>query len=331
MNPEITKELLYEHFRGNVSARQRKMIDEWAQKPENEELFYKYLVEWELSVPQYTVDVQQGIARFRENIVHSDEVKVVELHPGRNRSRFAMLAAACVILLAVACGWIFKKQILYKELATQPGEMRSWVLEDGSKVNLNTNSVLTVPRWGFGTDNREVFLKGEAEFVVTHQQNGQRFIVRTADAVDVVVLGTEFTVYSRPDKTQILLSKGKVQVMHQDGGDKREMLMAPGDRVTFDNGQIRQNHFDKPAEYAIWKDSRFVFNKTSLTEIARLLETNYNLTVEITQPELADLTVSGSFKALDHLELINSISQILDIKCKVDGKRVTFSAGSVNE
>jgi transmembrane sensor len=325
MNPEITKELLYEHFQGNVSARQRQLIDEWARRPENEELFYKYLMEWEIARPQYTVDVRHGIERFRENIMNSEEGYSNRVTPGRNSKKLVFLAAACVALVAFTFGWVFRQEIMYRELATQPGEMKSWVLDDGSKVSLNTNSALTVPRWGFGTDSREVYLKGEAEFVVTHRENGQRFVVKTADAVDVVVLGTEFTVYSRSDKTQILLAKGKVSVQHQNGQKKQEMLMAPGDRVTFDNGNIRQNHFDKPAEYATWKESRFVFNKTSLTEIARLLQSNYNLEVEIVQPELAELTVSGSFKALDHLELINSISQILDIQCKVKGKRVTFS------
>lgn len=331
MNPEITKEILFEHFRGNLSARQRQQIDEWARKLENEELFYKYLAEWELARPQYTVDVQHGIERFRENIQNAESEDVAVTDTIISRKKFVMLAAASVILMAIACGWIFQKEILYRQLSTRPGEVKSWTLADGSKVSLNTNSKLTVPRWGFGTGSREVYLKGEAEFVVTHQQNGQRFIVKTVNAVDVVVLGTEFTVYSRSDKTQVLLSKGKVRVQHQSNGNKQEMLMAPGDRVTFDQGNIRQNRFDKPAEYARWKESRFVFNKTSLTEIARLLETNYSLTVEITQPELAGLTVSGSFKALDYQELINSISQILDIQCKMKGKHVTFSSNEAGE
>jgi transmembrane sensor len=323
MNPKITKALLFDHYRGLASASQRRMIDEWAKLPENEEIFYRYLMEWEITHPQYTVNTGKGIERFREMVYDTSGTSPV--YPLNHNRRRYFYAAACSAVFIISCGWIFQRQIIYQNLSTHPGEVKSWTLEDGSKVNLNSNSELTVPRWGFGSGGREVYLKGEAEFIVKHQTNGEKFVVKTADSVEVVVLGTEFTVYSRQDKTQILLSKGQVRVERQIGLGKREMLMAPGDRVTFDKGKVRQNRFDKPLEYAVWKESRFVFNKTSLAEIARLLQNTYDLKVEIAQPELALLTISGSFKALDHIELINSISQSLEIQYKVKGKRVIFS------
>lgn len=329
MNPSITKELLFDHFHGNVSARQRLLIDEWARQPENEEFFYKCLMEWEISRPQYQVDVQHAIGKFRGRHQHAPDESAKDLNDVKiwsHKSRRIWYAAACVVLLLSSFGWIFQREILYQNLATRAGEVRSWTLADGSKVSLNANSELTVPRWGFGTHNREVFLKGEAEFEVTHKADGQRFVVKTSDGLDVVVLGTEFTVYSRTDKTQVLLNKGKVRIQHQNGAKREELVMAPGEMVTVKRqGFMEKNRFEEPEQFAAWKESRFVFNKTTLTEIARLLETNYNLKVEISQPEIAGLTVSGSFKALDHHELINSISQILDIRYQVRGKRVIFS------
>ena len=324
MNPEITKQLLYEHFRGNVSTRQRKLIDEWVQKPENEELYYKYLMEWELISPQYLPDVNQGIERFRSNIYGLNTQDQNPEQIGYNWSRYFPVVAASLLFVAISCGWLFKEQILYKQLSTGPNQIRYWVLPDGSRVNMNANSSLIFPRWGFTARHRIVHLTGEAEFAVSKQKNGQQFIVKTLDPVDVVVLGTEFTVYSRADKTQILLSKGKVQVQHQDGEKRKQTVMKPGERITFDHGQIRQNHFDKTAEYATWKQSRFSFNQTPLTEIARILKSNYGLTVEISSPELGELTISGSVKAMDHLELIQSVCQILDIQYKIKSGQVIF-------
>ncbi|WP_138476850.1 FecR family protein [Dyadobacter bucti] len=331
MNTNITRELLFDHFNGSVSARQRRLIDEWVKKPENAELFYKYLMEWELSRPQYHVDLQKGIEAFRERDKKAqtgNPETVLVTRAFVNNKRQLWLAAAWVVAVLGFLGWFFQNQLLYKNLSTGPGEIQTWTLEDGSSVSLNANSELTVPRWGFGSNAaREVYLTGEAEFSVTHKTNGESFIVKTRDHVDVIVLGTQFTVYSRPDKTEISLNKGKVQVQHQTGLKREDLIMAPGDMVTLSKkGHVEHNRLKEPAQYAAWKESRFVFDETSLTDIARLLENNYSLSVEIASPEIAALTISGSFKAQDQYELINSICRILDIRYKIKGKKVIFSA-----
>jgi transmembrane sensor len=323
MKPEITKDLLFANFGGQLNAQQRRLIDEWALQPQNEELYYKYLMEWEATQLYHPADLAAGIERFRERI---EESTPVENAPGFWQRFRAPLAAACLLMLLSGAGYIFRDNIRYKQLSTGAGEVRSWTLEDGSRVSLNANSKLTVPRFGFGKDTRDVVLIGEAEFAVTHQADNQRFVVKATNGVDIVVLGTEFAVYSRTDKTQILLNKGKVRVVRKSGNIHNATLMAPGDKVVVDHGRVETKRFDAVSEYATWKESRFVFSQTSLTEVARLLENNYNLKVSIAAPELSELTVSGSFKAENHEELIQSISQILGIQYVIKGKQVKFIA-----
>lgn len=317
-NQDISKETLFAHFEGQVSARQRQLIDEWARKPENEELFYHYLMEWELLQVHQTIDVAQGIARFRAQIqdasVETDEITLPAT------GYWLRYAVACAAVLVLISGMIFRNQILYTQLTTGPGEVRSWTLPDGSRVSLNASSELSFPRWGFGSKSREVSLKGEAVFAVTHQQNNQRFIVKAGEGVNVTVFGTEFSVYSRPGKTQVLLSKGKVSLQRQE----EVVVMKPGDRIIVDNGTLSKNHFDEATEYSTWRESHFVFDRTSLDEIGELIATNYNLTADFSNPELKSLTVSGSFKATDAEDLIRSVTQILGIGYSLQEKRVTF-------
>lgn len=315
-NQDITKEVLFAHFEGSVSARQRQLIDEWACQPENEERFYQYLMEWELAQAHQAVDTERGVASFREKIAAAPE-EVAALPSRRYRVHYA---AACVVLLLAASGVFFREQVLYTHLNTGPGERRSWTLPDGSRVSLNANSELRLPRWGFGPDSREVALKGEAAFVVTHQPDDQRFIVKAGEGVNVTVLGTEFSVYSRPGKTQVMLSKGKVSLQRHE----EVLMMKPGDRIIVDHGTLSRNRFEYEGEYSPWQESRFVFNRTSLAEIGQLLTTNYDLTVDFSQPELESLTVSGSFRAADAQDLVRSVSQILGIGYILKGKRVVF-------
>ncbi|SEJ75701.1 FecR family protein [Dyadobacter sp. SG02] len=318
-NQEISKELLFSHFEGSASVRQRQLIDEWARKPENEEQFYWYLTEWEMAQPGLAVDVEQGMRRYRSrveltNVVTEEEIGVPARH------YWPRYIAACAVLLLISIGVLYRNDILYANLTTGPGQVRSWTLSDGSRVKLNASSELRLPRWGFGQTSREVSLKGEATFSITHQANNQRFIVKAGDGVNVTVLGTEFSVYSRPGKTEVILSKGKVTLQRRE----QKLVMKPGDSVIVENGTLSHNRFVGATHNTIQWESRFDFDRTSLSEVAHILEINYGLTVDFSSPELKSLTVSGSFQASNAQELIRSVSQILGIGYSFKASRVVF-------
>ena len=105
------------------------------------------------------------------------------------------MAAAVALLLLTTGLWTFRNVLIYKTYHTASGETKTFVLVDGSQVTLNTLSSLRVPRWGFGSSSREVFLDGEAAFSVRHTPDGRKFIVKTQKDFEVVVLGTEFSVF----------------------------------------------------------------------------------------------------------------------------------------
>lgn len=336
MNFAITKTLLFSHFDGQTTALQRQHIDEWAKQPVNEEFYYKCLFEWELEHPQYTVDVdavidnhKQMAARQLTRHVAKPELAEVVLMPRFGWYRW--LAAASVTLLLLT-GWLFRSAILYQSFRTRPGEIRSWTLADGSRATLNANSVLKVPRLGFnqnlnllGSYSRTVHLIGEAKFSVTHQPDHRQFVVKTASQLDVVVLGTEFTVYTRARRTQVVLKQGSVKILHPLGNRSQPFLMKPGDLVSLDGDKLVRTHTETPEQFAAWADQRFQFSGTSLRQIAQLLQTRYGLTVRIADPEIASWTISGSFKASDADELLQSLSKALNVQITHRGQQVTFS------
>lgn len=329
MNTElITKEVLFDHFNGVATALQRQWIDEWIkQSPENAEFFYKCLAEWETGRPQYSVDVEGAVGRFRNLIAmapQSEESVEEEIPVAVRPLRWVWYAAACLAVL-LTTGVVFRTNIVTKTYTTLPGEIKNWTLADGSKVTLNSNSTLQVPRFGFGDGSREVHLRGEAEFVVTHQQDNARFIVKTDNALDVTVLGTVFSVYTRNQKTQVVLNKGKVQVGKP--GVDQPITMAPGDIVRVDErGAIQHKKLEHTEPFTAWKNHRFVFSETPLSEVAQVLKDNYSLEVEITDPELVELTVSGSFKAMDAQELAQSVAKVLNIRQDSLHQKVIFSS-----
>ncbi|WP_020597370.1 FecR family protein [Spirosoma panaciterrae] len=335
MNLLITKDLLFDYFSGRASAVQKQYIDEWARQPENEEFFYKCLVDWELAHPQYMTDVPAAIDRYRDYVARQPAVQSQPLNtPNRrtfifNRLNSWYIAASVSAILLVT--WGFRSEIMNRTYATQPGQFRSWTLDDGSRVTLNANSTLKVPRFGlkwalFGQKNREVFLTGEAQFTVTHTKDNRRFIVKTPNALDVVVLGTEFTVYSRTNRMQVVLNQGKVALQSESSKPTEPIMLKPGDIVTLVDQKIQRKHVANPERFSAWKDELFVFEATPLSQVAQLLRDNYGLKVDIPDPALARETVSGSFKATNADELLTSLSKALDIQAIRRGKKVTFSA-----
>ncbi|AXE18682.1 iron dicitrate transport regulator FecR [Runella rosea] len=328
MKTQVTKETLYNYFSGRATVFQKQMIEDWAKDQQNRELFYEYLAIWEREHPQYVVDTDAALERHRlrmepqnENRVETEEFIMVAR---RISSRFMM--AASIAFLVLLGGWVFRENLLYKTHTTAYGQTRTLKLEDGSRVVLNANSSLKVPRFGFGHRTREVYLTGEANFSVTHTVNHQKFVVKTGQEFDVVVLGTEFVVNTRPAAAKVVLNKGKVQLRYQEGNAQKQLTMKPGDLVTMEaGGKARLRQIAKPQNYAAWQEHRFVFEETTLKEVAQLFEDNFGIPVEIPETELAQWTLSGSFTANNAEELLETLTEAANLSYRKEENKIIIT------
>lgn len=320
MDGEINKEFLFNYFAGRATALQKQKIDVWSHEPENREQFYKWLHEWESLNLQYSSDLQTGMD------VHWQRMQLFEMTSGDQRdsfspvatdhgsSRFPLFYRMASVAAAVVALFVFafyqKDYLFFTTYQTGFGETTSVGLPDGSKIVLNANSKLLVPRFGFGNRTREVILEGEADFDVQQTVDAKKFIVRTAKGVEVVVLGTVFNVYARPRATKVVLNEGSVQLNYKEGEENKQLLMSPGDLVTLDdNGQTNIKKTEDPAKFSAWKSREIVFSETPLSEIGKIFEENYGIKILIPDANLANLTVSGSFPAGDGQELLNLLME----------------------
>ncbi|MEZ4905264.1 MAG: FecR domain-containing protein [Spirosomataceae bacterium] len=331
MKSQVTKEMLFNYFAGNASVFQKQMIDNWAKHPENQELFYVYLAQWEKEFPQYTPDTHSALLRHRERMLQQqhDETEKVQVERPKNVFQHftpTFMWAASVVFLMFIGAWVFRENITHKTYRTVYGQTQSLELEDGSQVILNANSSLKVPRFGFTTDVRQVILKGEANFVVTHQTNNQRFVVKTDQNLEVEVLGTEFVVSARSRGSKVVLNKGKVQLRYQEGKTQKQLTMKPGDLVTMDAKEgTKLRQIAKPENHAAWKNHRFVFEETSLAEVAMLFEDNFGVKVEIPEAALAQWTLSGSFTANNAEELLETLSEASNLYFRKERNKIIIT------
>lgn len=328
MEPEINKDFIVNHFARKTSPLQRERIAQWLREKANEEQYYEWLEEWENNHPQYvaqTESAQQQYSDFLEqNCVHEEVTGPSPAISGQqNWPRRRWLMAASVLLLLGAGAFLGRYQLAYKTYETAFGEIRSLRLPDGSAVILNANSSLRVPRWEFGRTTRNVLLTGEANFSVTHARGHQRFVVNTNNNVEVVVLGTEFTVFARKRGASVALNRGRVQLYYREDATPRQLVMKPGQLITLDPANhLALKEIKHPALRPAWSEKRFVFDETPLREVAHMLEESYGLRVEINDPELAQRVLIGSLRADNADQLLQSISELLDINVIRQGNRV---------
>lgn len=328
MESEIHKELIFDYFGRKASPMQRQRIAQWLQQKANEEQYYAWLEEWERNNLQYLAPTEaahrQYVTFLEEQSDQTTDAETDQLTAsGSNWFRRSWLIAATAVLILGVCTFLLRNQLLYKTYETAFGESRSLQLTDGSTVILHANSRLRLPRWGFGQFSREVWLRGEANFSVTHTRTNQPFVVKTTKNVEVLVLGTEFTVFARNRGTKVALSRGRVKLNYQEGTTAHQLLMKPGQLVALDAGNHLASNVIKPPELRpAWHDKRFVFDEIPLWEVAIMLKESYGLVVEIRDPELASRVLMGSLRADNADQLLQSISELLDINVIREGNRV---------
>ncbi|MVM39644.1 DUF4974 domain-containing protein [Spirosoma sp. HMF3257] len=314
MNTTIHKQLLFAHFAGQATPLQQRLIEDWLQKPANQEQYYEWLEEWDHQNLQYHPDENRLFDRLQQQISQYQQPATSDQQaPFRFPLRW--VAAASVILAGfLTTGYLFRQQLFYQTLETAYGEVRREMLPDGSVVTLNAHSSLRLPRFGFGQSSREVFLRGEATFSVRHLPTHQRFVVHTDKNLNVTVLGTEFTVYARAQTAQVVLHKGKVQVDYQQAERPERLMMRPGDLVKLEkNSRIHLQHLQRPEALKAWQYHEFVFEKTPLLDIARMMEETYGVKVSIQGDVLAARAISGTFKAATADELLQIVTQLLEV------------------
>jgi len=228
------------------------------------------------------------------------------------------LAGLFIIVISVAIFFLSNKEeiVKFKTISTLNNDRQTVQLPDGSTVKLNSGSVIKFPD-KFPGENREVKLEGEAFFSVT--KNGKSFVITTNNA-RVTVLGTEFNVWTRDEKTKVIVKEGRVNV---------EQIKVKNENVILSKDQesvITKNSKPSPpenvnADYLLgWLNNKLVFNRTSLNEIAGELERCYNVKIKLENDDLNNLTLTGSFDNQKVDDVINMICLALNLEfVKTDG------------
>jgi ferric-dicitrate binding protein FerR (iron transport regulator) len=277
-----------------------KWADWMADRPDREQLVQKALTLLEATrLPEKEPSAQQ--LQNAENALFG---KIASLPPTPKTAAIGRMRwiAAASVLVAVIAGIIIVKYVPHTrpEVRTPFAHISSRQLPDGTEVTMNANSSLRYGNNWTDTDDREVWVNGEAFFHVKKTQSNSRFIVHS-EHFDIIVTGTQFNVSNRHGKDNVLLQEGRVTLRTKDG---KTMSMQPGEFVIFDSSL--QKKATDPRILA-WREQMMNLDSTPVSQMAVMINDLYGTTVHLEGDSTATRTVTCMLPSNDLDRLIKTL------------------------
>lgn len=245
------------------------------------------------------------------------------VHPVQKRlSRLALRVAgvAGVVVAAIVAiqePWQTPTRVMTYSTAT--GEMKTIALADGSSIDLNTNTSLSIDLSG---EKRAVRLdKGEAYFQVHHDATRPFTVI--AGNHRVTDLGTKFLVRDDKRGVQVSLIEGKAQLQSGNGPNARSVVLAPGD-VAFASGDalaVNRKASRVLSEKLGWRQGMIVFDNATLGDAAAEFNRYNRVRLVITDPAVARIPIAGKFPT-------NGVDRFADVVEHVFGLHIQTKDGT---
>lgn len=239
----------------------------------------------------------------------------------RNRNYWWTAAAAALVLVVAAAWWVAGRQNVH---STAVGEVTSFQLSDRSVVFLNAASRLSVD---YSDAQRRVVLHaGEAVFDVA--PDPERPFIVVSGSTRVTALGTSFAVARRSDQTTVTLIEGRV-VVKPGAVDRGTVTLSPGQSLTMERSGTTKMATVDPRQVAPWRERRLIFESEPLAEVAAAFNRFNRTSVDIDDPALRELRISGVFAANDPESLLAYLRTLdgVDVQIRSDGSAVVRMRG----
>jgi transmembrane sensor len=222
------------------------------------------------------------------------------VRPKRRRYWLGGAIAAC-LMLALAPSLSQRMQADYR---TAAGETRDVTLADGSVVQLDSDTAISVR---FAGDRRDVQLLGGQAFFKVAPDKSKPFHVR-AEALEVTVTGTAFNVDIGAGQMRVAVQEGSVKVDDWRVAKALAGQLKPGDRLDYHDGVAHLDRF-APAQAAAWRNGQVIADDTPVSEVVAELRRYAPGLVVLRNDELGRKRVTGVYDLRKPLAALRAVMQ----------------------
>lgn len=209
--------------------------------------------------------------------------------------------------------------------AAGTGQYLAVTLADGSVVELNTNSTISV---SLSEDYREIeLLKGEVFFTVAKDKS-RPFIVDVAGAT-VRAVGTAFNIYRDTDQSAIVsVSEGIVRVEEAGGSSvatAQSQLLTVDEALKIDSIRGLSETNIHHAQATAWRSGQLLFDNTSIGEAVEMLNRYLHKKVIVADDVSKSTKISGTFSSRQKKETLAAVAQALGLELAPRGNKWLLS------
>ena len=234
------------------------------------------------------------------------------------------IAAAVMVTAAISVGGsllaVHQKD---QTFATTIGGREALSLVDGSKIELNTDTVL---RMANGAGERKVWLdRGEAYFDIKHDA-AHPFVVMVGDH-RVTDLGTKFIVRQEGDRVEVKLLEGSARLDANSGLPAQSAVLKPGDVAiaTADQTSVTKKPVKELTQELGWRRGVLTFDHTTLAEAVAEFNRYNRQKIVIADRAAAKLEIGGTFPS-DDVKLFGRATHIaLGLRVEDKGNQLVIS------
>ncbi|MFK7733520.1 MAG: FecR domain-containing protein [Pseudomonadales bacterium] len=332
-----------------LSEREKSSLEDWLEEsPLHAETLVKVAATWDLLdllkpvaqlVPLDQSDAQLTVSRDEA------ELSAGEVSKSTNHMARISIAAGLFLCLLAILNWSeftreVSPEVEFVEVAysshfsTAVGETSLVNLPDGSTVNLNTDSELSV---NFRQGARTIVLKrGEAYFDVAKDEANPFSVAAGANKVTAV--GTAFNVEISSDKEmEVVVTEGRVQLEHGYSNamdavsekpiDGTPVFLSNGESIVVSESGERKGviRTDNVEAKLAWREGQLIFEGEPLELVVEEINRYTMLSFEISDPAIREIPVGGFFKAGDTQQLLWVLEQSFGITSERNGQIISLS------
>ncbi len=208
--------------------------------------------------------------------------------------------------------------------STPVGGHETVTFSDGTRVELNTNTVLRVR---MTTDQRAVWLeRGEAYFEVKHDPV-HPFVVMIGNR-RVTDLGTKFSVHREKSRMEVAVVQGRVWFDDSDKQTEKDgTLLTPGDVAvaTATGLSVTRKSLQAVTAELTWRQGLLVFDKTTLADVAAAFNRYNRAKLVVRDPAVASIQIGGTFQANDVEDFARLAETVLGLHVKHEADDILIS------
>ncbi|MEM1114241.1 MAG: FecR domain-containing protein [Pseudomonadota bacterium] len=212
---------------------------------------------------------------------------------------------------------------------TDIGGLQEITLSDGSMISLGADSHLDA---SLSADTRHVILhRGVALFRVSPDAD-RPFYVKARD-MRVQVVGTRFEVKLTPEKAQVAVAEGLVQVgienkqsgsgaVEDSGLVEPARSLSAGQQIRISARALGDVVTVSTASIGAWRRNRLIYENAPLADVIADANRYDKRDLSILDDRLKALSVTATFNAADIDRMLAALSEVYPVEIEVDDDRI---------